>query len=58
MAKPRHPDHRRLMAWYGRPFDPEKIDLDMLHARLEEIADRRYAGIAAYKARIGLADSS
>jgi hypothetical protein len=53
VAKPRHPDHRRLMAWYGRPFDPEKIDLDMLHARLEEIADRRYAGIAAYRTRIG-----
>lgn len=53
MASRRHPDHRRMMDWYGRPFDPEKIDLDMLNARLEEIADRRYAGIAAYKKRIG-----
>ncbi|HEY5797419.1 MAG TPA: plasmid pRiA4b ORF-3 family protein [Bosea sp. (in: a-proteobacteria)] len=27
MAKPRHPERKRLIEWFGRVFEPEDIDL-------------------------------
>lgn len=52
MANPRHREHREMMDWYGRRFDPGEIDLFELRLRLGAIAKRRHAGIAAQRRRV------
>jgi hypothetical protein len=51
MAKPRHREHRRMIEWYGRPYDPDDIDPFHLRLCLGAIAKRRDAGKAAYQKR-------
>jgi hypothetical protein len=51
MAKPRHREHRRMIEWYGGPYDPGDIDSFHLRLRLGAIAKRRHAGRAAYQTR-------
>jgi hypothetical protein len=48
---PRHRDHREVLEWYGRPYDPDDIDSFDLRLRLGAIAKRRSAGKAAFKRR-------
>ncbi len=48
VANPQHSDHRRLIEWYGGPYDPDDLDLLALRLRLGAIAKRRHAGKAAY----------
>lgn len=42
MADPQHEEHRDLMRWYGRPFDPESIE--EIRARIDKLARRRTLG--------------
>ena len=44
----RHREHKRMLTWYGGPYDPDDIDLFPLRLRLGDIARRRHAGKAAY----------
>lgn len=49
----RHPEHRRLITWYGGPYDPDDIDLQRVRLRLGAMVQRREAGKAAFaKARL------
>jgi hypothetical protein len=48
MAKPRHPEHKSVLQWYGRPFDPEDISPDKIHARMATLAKRRASSKAAH----------
>lgn len=34
---PSHPDHARMVQWYGGPFDPEDFDIEAVNQRLIEI---------------------
>jgi len=34
---PSHPDHARMVQWYGGPFDPEDFDIEAVNQRLMEI---------------------
>lgn len=49
MADPKHPEHDSVMTWYGRPFDPDDIGLDVITARLAKLARRRAQGKAAFE---------
>ena len=51
MAKPRHPERKRLVTWYGRLFDPNDIDPTNITARIGQLARRRALGKAAYAKR-------
>ncbi|MGH8432590.1 MAG: plasmid pRiA4b ORF-3 family protein [Solimonas sp.] len=48
MAKPRHPQRKRLIEWYGRPFDPDNIDPPTIAVRIGKLARRRAFGKAGY----------
>ncbi|MET3889072.1 hypothetical protein ABIE41_000148 [Bosea sp. OAE506] len=48
MAKPRHPERKRLIEWYGRVFDPEDIDLPTIKANIAKLTRRRAIGKAAF----------
>ena len=48
MAKPRHPERKRLVTWYGPPFDPNDIDPTIITARIGKLAKRRALGKTAY----------
>jgi len=48
MAKPRHPAHKSVLQRYERPFDPEDISPDVIHARMATLAKRRASGKAAH----------
>ncbi len=55
MTKPRHPERKRLITWYGRVFDPEDIDLPTIKARVSKLARRRALGKAGYAKSKGAA---
>jgi len=38
IAASRHPQHRERLEWLGRPFDPEKFDLDAVNYRVQSLA--------------------
>jgi Plasmid pRiA4b ORF-3-like protein len=40
MTDPDAPDHKRLRRWYGRPFDPDHVDVPMIRQRLTELKHR------------------
>ncbi|WP_428487530.1 plasmid pRiA4b ORF-3 family protein [Rhodopila sp.] len=44
----RNREHRRLIEWYGGPYDPDDLDLSNMRERLAWIVQRRQAGKAAY----------
>jgi hypothetical protein len=48
MAKPRHPEHKSVLQWYGHPFDPEDIGSHEIRARMAKLAKRRASGKAAH----------
>ena len=48
VREPCHPEHRRMLEWYGGPYDPDDIDLALIRRRIGMLANRRTAGQAAY----------
>lgn len=48
MTRPRHPEHKSVLQWYGRPFDPEDISPDEIYARMAKLAKRWASGKAAH----------
>ncbi|MDE2498569.1 MAG: plasmid pRiA4b ORF-3 family protein [Alphaproteobacteria bacterium] len=51
VSKPRHREHKRMLQWYGGPYDPDDIDAFTIRLHLGEIAKRRHAGKIAYRKR-------
>lgn len=47
MADPADPEHDNILTWYGRPFEPDDIDLAIINERLAKLARRRAIGKAA-----------
>ena len=47
MARPRHPERKRLIEWYGGLFDPNDLSLDEVQKRFSKLARRRDLGKAA-----------
>lgn len=47
IADPAHPEHRELLRWYGRPYDPEYMGEIAAKRRIGVIARRRLAAKAA-----------
>jgi hypothetical protein len=47
IADPAHPEHRALLRWYGRPYDPEDMGECAAKRRIGIIARRRLAAKAA-----------
>jgi len=37
LADKKHPDHKDMMEWVGRPIDPEAFDLDAANKRLQRL---------------------
>jgi hypothetical protein len=48
MAKPRHPQHREFVRWYGGRFDPDDIGIDLINDRVAKLARRRTLGKAGF----------
>jgi hypothetical protein len=48
VREPRHPEHRRMLEWYGGAYDPDDADLPLIRRRIGLLANRRAAGQAAY----------
>ena len=48
VTKPRHRERRQMLEWYGGPYDPDDINLQMITARLSQLARHRTIGRAAY----------
>lgn len=51
VTQPRHRERRRMLDWYGGPYDPDDIDEPAIRLRLGAVAKRRRAGKAAYAKR-------
>ncbi len=49
ICDPRHPDHGRVLQWYGRPFDPDDIGLGDVTERMRRLSDRRARGIIGFE---------
>lgn len=49
IADPEHREYDSVMTWYGRPFDPTDIGLDVITARLAKLACRRAVGKAGFE---------
>lgn len=47
MTKPCHPEHKSVLQWYGRPFDPTDISPDDIRAQTATLAKRRASGKTA-----------
>jgi Plasmid pRiA4b ORF-3-like protein len=48
MARPRHPERKDLIRWYGRVFDPDDIGLADISKNVAKLARRGTIGKAAY----------
>ena len=46
MTKPRHPKKKAMLTWYGGPFDPEALDLEVIDVAMSKLAQRRAKGLA------------
>lgn len=49
MADPADEEHETTMTWYGRPFEPDDIDVPTITQRLGKLARRRAVGKAAFE---------
>jgi hypothetical protein len=47
-SKPRHPQHRELVRWYGGHFDPTDISIDIIQDQVAKLARRRTLGKAGF----------
>ena len=48
VADPQHPEHRRMVEWYGGPYDPDDLDLPGIKEGLAAIVKRRSDGRLGY----------
>ncbi|MFK5599949.1 hypothetical protein ACFZ8E_23575 [Methylobacterium sp. HMF5984] len=48
VTKPRHRERKRMLDWYGGPFDPEVLDRETIEAGMTKLARRRAIGQAAF----------
>ena len=48
VTKPRHRERKRMLEWYGGPFDPEVLDRETIEAGMTKLARRRAIGQAAF----------
>jgi len=48
VTKPRHRERKRMLDWYGGPFDPDELDREMIEAGMAKLARRRAIGQAAF----------
>ncbi|CTQ63491.1 Plasmid pRiA4b ORF-3-like protein [Roseibium album] len=48
MSKPRHPQNRELVRWYGSRFDTNDISVDLINQRIVQLARRRTLGKAGF----------
>ena len=48
IGQPGHPEHHRMLEWYGGPYDPDDLDLPLIRRRIGVLVDRRAAGQATY----------
>ena len=48
VTKPRHRERKRMLDWYGGPFDPEVMDRETIEAGMTKLARRRAIGQAAF----------
>jgi len=46
---PTHEEHRRMLEWYGKPFDPEDIDERRIRMILSWFAGRRRGPLASHR---------
>lgn len=49
MAKPRHPQRKDLVRWYGGPFNPVDFGADRIAESIREIAVKRKAALEAFE---------
>jgi hypothetical protein len=49
MAKPRHPERKQLIAWYGKLFDADDIESETIGVRIAKLARRRALSKAGYE---------
>ncbi|MCE8512287.1 plasmid pRiA4b ORF-3 family protein [Ruegeria pomeroyi] len=49
MARPRHPQHRDMVRWYGGPFNPVDFGAEHIAANLRTIALKRKASLEAFE---------
>lgn len=49
MAKPRHPQRKDLVRWYGGPFNPVNFGADRISESIRSIAQKRKAALEAFE---------
>lgn len=49
VRKPRHPEHERMIEWYGRPYDPADIDERRIRRLIEDMAARRRGPLMSHR---------
>jgi hypothetical protein len=49
IRKPRHPEHRRMLEWYGRTYDPQDIDERRIRRLIEDMAARRRGPLMSHR---------
>lgn len=49
MAKPRHPQRKDLVRWYGGPFNPVDFGADRIAENIRSIAQKRKAALEAFE---------
>ncbi|CUW37113.1 conserved protein of unknown function [Magnetospirillum sp. XM-1] len=49
MLNPTHEEHRRMLEWYGKPFDPQDINEAHVRRVLSWFADRRRGPLASHR---------
>jgi hypothetical protein len=49
MAKPRHPQRKDLVRWYGGPFNPVDFGADRIAESIRSIAQKRKAALEAFE---------
>jgi len=54
VTKPRHREHKAMLAWCGGSFDPETIPTETISERIGKLAARRTTGKAGFAKSRGL----
>lgn len=49
VTRPRHREHKRMLTWYGGPYDPDDIDEPDIRRGLAAIADRRRGPLMSHR---------
>ena len=51
LLDPGHEEHKRMIEWYGKPFDPGDIDEKTVRVVLQDLAARRRSPLASHRSR-------